>query len=114
MQEGAPIDVENPGTTADGALQSDVDLLNEAITYYYDPTARGIDQKIEALLARMDIRSEKEEYLARKQLEAKYAIPPLQSLDQLVSAKIIARLPEPRPGKKFVLEGGVAKEVAAP
>lgn len=84
-------------------------LMQQAVEFYHSPTERGLDDYIEDQLGKMNFETEQGYDRARAQLEEKMKIPPLQSLDGLVKARIIARIPPAPEGKKWSYNPGTKK-----
>ncbi len=76
-------------------------LMQEAVDFYHSPAERGIDSLVDKAMENMEFQTEQAEERARAILEQKYQIPPMKSLEDLVKARILAKIPEAPGGKKW-------------
>ncbi len=76
-------------------------LMQEAVDFYHSPAERGIDSLIDKAMENMEFQTEQAQDRARALLEQKYQIPPMKSLDDLVKARILAKIPEAPGGKQW-------------
>ena len=85
--------------------KSPLALMQEAVEFYHSPTERGFERIVEAELAKMDFNTEQAYDRAEAILEAKYMkVAPLPSLDGLVKARILAKIPAAPNGKKWAYD----------
>jgi len=100
-----------PGTEGDAVSTTDgegnmvrtpLQMMQEAVDFYHSPDERGIPDMIDNMLANMEFQTEQAMDLARQKLEQKYMnIPPLQDLEGLVKAKVLAKIPDAPEGKQW-------------
>jgi len=76
-------------------------LMQEAVDFYHSPAERGIDSLVDKAMENMEFQTEQAEERARAILEQKYQIPPMKSLEDLVKARILAKIPEAPGGKQW-------------
>lgn len=98
---GVMIEEQSEGGTL---VSSPLQLMQQAVQFYHSPTERGLDDQIEEILGKMNFETEQGMDRARAKLEAQMQIPPLQSLDGLVKARIIARIPPAPDGKQWAYD----------
>jgi hypothetical protein len=75
--------------------------MQEAVDFYHSPAERGIDSLIDKAMEDMEFQTEQAQDRARAILEQKYQIPPMKSLEDLVKARILAKIPEAPGGKQW-------------
>lgn len=78
-----------------------LELMQEAVDFYHSPAERGIDSLIDKAMEDMEFQTEQAQDRARAILEQKYQIPPMKSLEDLVKARILAKIPEAPGGKQW-------------
>jgi hypothetical protein len=76
-------------------------LMQEAVDFYHSPAERGIDSLVDKAMENMEFQTEQAYEAARAKIEQKYQIKPMQSLDDLVKARILGKIPEAPGGKQW-------------
>ena len=95
--EGAIDNMDSDGNV----VKTPLELMQEAVAFYHSPAERGIDSLIDKAMENMEFQTEQAEERAREILEQKYQIPPMKSLEDLVKARILAKIPKAPDGKQW-------------
>ena len=104
---GAALEQDEEGGVA---TKSPLELMQQAVDYYHSPTERGMESVIEAQLAKMEFETEQAFDRAEAILEAKYMkVTPLKNLEDLVKARILAKIPAAPNGKKWAYDAASKK-----
>lgn len=91
-------------------VRTPLQMMQQAVDFYHDPAERGIEDMIANMLANMEFQTEQAMDMAQQKLEAKYMnIPPLQDLEGLVKARVLAKIPDPPAGKQWKYDPATKK-----